>query len=255
MAKSIIFLTTPTSATASMWRILSMLASETEYELNRYTDSFYLSGKLEDLKNAIPPEEDNIILFNTPQLLNQNLDLSKYRFIINARDPRDISCNQYFWALQHPSPIKSEEELAKERENIKSNGIDQYVINKDNAIYYKEIISVTTSNNIINDDKILASYALLCINFDIYIERLAKFLNIELTQDLIEKLSPERTDNLSNNKDWIGKQWSGSDILPGRYKKELKKETIDLLNSRYEEILLFLHKYDEHIVKETYLIE
>lgn len=251
MAKSIIFLTTPSSATASIWRILSTIASKSNYMLNRYTDSFYLSNTIDNIKTSIPPENDNIILFNTPDFFNEKIDLSNYKFILNIRDPRDILCNQYFWSMQHLTWNNDNEKLEENRKNISIQSIDNFVLNKKIDHWIDPIVNVF--NRTQSEDRILATYALLCIDFDSYISKLANFLEIDLSNELKESLSIERPENLVNNSQWIGNQWKNADIHPGRFISELKKETATILKERYSIYLNFLAQNDDAKVQSTYV--
>ena len=79
---------------------------------------------------------------------------------------------------------------------------------------------------------------------DSFIKKAAEFLEVALSQELVDKLEPERIENLENNKKWIGNKWAGSDTLPGRYKRELKPETIAILNEKLEPVLRKMAKYD-----------
>lgn len=248
--KSIIYLTTPTSATASMWRILTRIARD-KYECVHFVDSFYQTGRLAELNSAIPPKEGKLLQFNVPHMFNKNLDLSDYRFIFNMRDPRDLGCNQYYWALQHPAPNKTDEELALTRSKIESEGIDKFVLSKNYNPMFEAIIDVY--NRAAPEDKLLSSYAKLCLDFDSFIKDTANFLNVELTNDILEDLKPERIENINDNQSWIGTQWKGSDVLPGRHKSELNKETIEVINTRYEQILSFLYNHDVETTKSTYV--
>lgn len=247
--QSVIFLTTTTSATASAWRILSTLAKG-KYIPNFYTEPFYQSGRVEDIRTDSPPEKGNLIFHNIANLLNLDMDFTKYRWIINIRDPRDFVCNQYHWFFQHTSPIKTEEELEKERAELRASGIDKYHLSKNfNGIFenFYKVVDRVPAKNIH-----FATYATLCLEFDTFVNGVAKFLGVAPTQEQLQAIEPERVDNLKANPKWIGHQWPGADIMPGRYKRELKPETISVLNERYAKILDFLSEHDHPSVRYTY---
>ena len=98
--------------------------------------------------------------------------------------------------------------------------------------------------NISSDQYCVNSYARLCLDFDFFIERAADFLEVELTPELRDKLEIERIEKLAENPKWIGNKWEGSDTMPGRYKRELKPETIEILNEKLAEVLKNMAKYD-----------
>lgn len=243
-----VFYTTPTSATASIWRILQVL-SEGQYELNRITDKYYMLGGISQLKSAEIPRYNQLVLFNTPQFLNGNLDLRNYRWILNVRDFRDLGCNQYHWKLQHPEPTKADEKLESERDLIREIGIDDFCMQRDfQKLYLNHFRKITESGAQFS----FATYALLCLEFDKFVEVCANALQVKVTHEHLKKLELERIDNLKRNSNWIGNQWEGSDIMPGRFKKELSPVTIEQLNRRYRETLEFLTQHDHPLVTHTY---
>lgn len=247
--KSVIYLTTPTSATASMWRIFTTLTSG-YYEHLRITDTYYESGKLSELLNVAPPQTNNLILFNTPNFLSKKVSSDNYKFLINIRDPRDLVCNQYYWALQHPVPNLSADEIEARHKKLLEIGIDNFAKNKDNLFYYQRIMEIVRSSP--KEAYQFVTYAQLCMDFDNFIKRSADFLNVEITENHLASLDIERIDKLGANPAWIGNQWQGSDIWPGRHKRELKTETITKLNFQYREVLDFLREFDEDSVSHTY---
>lgn len=240
-----VFLTTPTSATASMWRVISCLARKS-IELNRFTDKFYHENSLADLEQALVPVDGRIHLHNVPHLFNSNHALDSYKFIVNVRDPRDLLCNMYHWKLVHPEPGLSDEDLQSRKHEIELKGIDDFVLRNDVTAYYSQIMSIVEK---LDSSRLLfATYSNLCLDFDRLIPAFAKFLGIELTQSHWEDLSIERVENLESNESWIGTQWKGSDVLPGRHKHELKSDTIEKLNAKYDGIIRFCANADDALV-------
>lgn len=239
-----IFLTTPTSATASIWRVLSILGCG-EFIFKRYTDDFYHSNRLEKLLDAeiIEYQEAHVLLHNVPQYLNLDQSFESFKFIINVREPKDLLCNMYYWALVHPDPNLSDEELIEKREVIKGKGIDGFVLNNDITLFYEPIMQLVES--LPNSEYRFLTYSNMCLDFDDSIKRIAKFLNVKMTKNHWDQLLPERVSNLKDNGSWIGNSWEGSDILPGRYLKELSTDTIEKLNFKYEKIIKFVSEADK----------
>ena len=73
---------------------------------------------------------------------------------------------------------------------------------------------------------------------------MSKFLDVELTDSILSELENERVTKLNTNPNWIGNKWAGSDIIPGRYKNELKPQTIKILNDKFKNQLNQMAKYD-----------
>ena len=235
--KSIIFFTTQTSATASMWRIFTALVGN-RMKCKHIVHEFYLANRLSDLMSEIIPTDDSLIQFNVPSMLNPGIRLNDYRFIINFRDPRDMLCNAFSWAQVHPDPSLSEEAIAQRANLLREEGIDKWVIRAANPKYFENVIKILENTS--QDQRIVLSYARLCLDFDSFLQKAAQFLGVELTDSLLAQLEVERTENLSKNPHWIGNQWMGSDVLPGRYKSELKSETIEYLSELFGRVRYFV---------------
>tara|TARA_R110001583_G_scaffold195533_1_gene375565 strand:- start:9026 stop:9781 length:756 start_codon:yes stop_codon:yes gene_type:complete len=243
--KPIVFLTTPTSATASMWRIISLI-NRNLYKMVRYTDEFYHNGELEKIKTSLLPSEcGNIILFNTPMFFNFEQDLTSFRYMVNVRDPRDLLCNMYHWALVHPDPSENDKSFRERIDLVRKTGIDQFVMDKDIKVFYSNIIKLWEMKKVVGFNGTSITYSKLCTDFDSFIDRISNFINSPITSKELKKLETERIEKLSTNKDWIGNHWNGSDVLPGRYKNELQSSTITWLNNKYRNEIDFCNMLDK----------
>jgi len=251
MERSVIYLTTPTSATASMWRIFAILRGTEQPWW--WTQPFWAEGRQEELRTAVPPTDGAFIMMNYPDYLNPSLNLADYRFILNMRDPRDVLCNQYHWAQQHEEPDRKGEALEAHRARIVAMGIDAYVLIPRPTDASRAFRRVREGAD--PADVLVLTYALLCARFDLFVEKACRFLGVrELNADQRARLEAERVEKLGSNKDWIGQRWSGSDIMPGRYRRELRPETIAVLNERYGETIRFIRDIDDPSVRELYEI-
>lgn len=249
MNRSTIFLTTPTSATASMWRIFAIIRGTEQPWW--WTQTFWKDGRQEELRTTVPPTDGQYLMMNFPSYLNRNIEAKNYRWILNIRDPRDMLCNQYHWAQQHPEPGRSEAELEAHRQAVIERGIDQFVLDRqpeDVLPAYRFVVE-----NAAPEDICVLTYALLCTQFDRFTAKAKAFLGHEdLSEDQARRLEGERVESLESNTDWIGSKWSGSDTLPGRYKRELRPETIAVLNERYGDLIRFIRSIDEPSVAHYY---
>lgn len=239
---SVIYLTTPTSATASMWRILTVMSSD-KFKLNRFTDSFYQTGNLQGLEQSTPPPLNNLILFNVPHHFPMSINLKDYCFALNVRDPRDLLCNMYHWKKVHTEPGLSDGDLVSRKIQLEEDGIDKFVLSKDISSFYSNIIQL---DEVVDcEKKYYLTYSLLCTDFEGFLRRAGELLCVDigaLTEEQNQLLDLERPNNLRENVNWIGNQWSGSDLMPGRYLKELSASTIDALNVKYKNEIDFCMK-------------
>ena len=240
--KSCLCISTPTSGTGSLWRILTTIG-EHDYKAVKISEQFESAGRGQDLVDWQPEPNGCLYLYNTPHIVNSHITDPNLKIIVHFRDPRDLACNQYHWIFQHPSN-KSEEETAAFRNATRLTGIDQFTLNSNNGILYNSIKNLW--GRLQSDDKnlLILSYNQLCLGFDDMVQRIITFMGVDATAVDQDKLEMERTDNLKANPQWIGQMWTGTDTLPGRYKRELKSETIKALDEKYAKDLKLLRAFE-----------
>jgi hypothetical protein len=130
---SCVFLTMPTSGTGSMWRVITAL-TEKRLRATKISEQYSNAGRANELTEWRPEPFDHIYMYNTPHIANVSLRDPSIRIVTNFRDPRDMACNQYHWALQHPILNKTEQEIAEYRARVRATSIDQFVLNADNNV-------------------------------------------------------------------------------------------------------------------------
>ncbi|WP_237063458.1 hypothetical protein [Microbulbifer zhoushanensis] len=239
-----IFFASATSGTGSMIRILCRLGGYCERE-SKFVDRFMLDGRLAELRDSTVPQDGKFHVFNRPIDFNRQTTLSNYDFSLNFRDPRDRLCNMFHWTQSHPAPGVSEDVLNERRRRIAEQGIDSWVL-KQAAAEIRYYDNFWWLINELRDRYKLLTYAQLCLDFDGFVDAAADFVGVDLSDELREQVEPERVENLAGNPKWVGNRWSGSDTMPGRYKKELKEETIARLNSTLSEVLSRMAKIDSN---------
>lgn len=252
MARSIIYLSTPTSGTGSMFRAL-LAIGHGRYKRTAWLEKFFEEGRLADAARDAPPREDSLILHRAPQHFNPTMRLLDYRFVLNARDPRDMACNQYHWQFVHDVQNETAEETAARRERVAREGIDAFVLRYDNGAYLRGFFGA--ARRIAPPDRIFIGYAMYCLHFDEVMARVSDFMGVppaSWTPKQRARIERERVDNLGTNTAWIGQTWAGSDTAPGRHRQELQPETIRILTERYRWFLDFLRRIDDPRVAETY---
>jgi len=233
----------PTSGTGSLWRILNLIAGAA-YTPSKICEQMEIAGRGAEIPAWQPEANGFLYMYNTPNYLNANLADPSVRLITNFRDPRDLACNQYHWALQHPILNRTEAEIAQIRANVAAKGIDQFVAEKDNNILFKSLRGLSERVQANDPNVLKLSYAQLCLDFDNLLERIIEFFGADRNALPWDRLEQERTVNLAKNPNWIGQIWSGSDILPGRYRSELSRETVAIIDDKYRENLKFLRSLE-----------
>ncbi len=258
--ESIINLTQNTSATRSFRMIYQKLLNK-KLKMIAQDSRIAADQKLWE-ERALMLKPEGIWLYSRVPALTKELlnGFAKWKVIINARDPRDFLCNQFYWHYQHPvpvnSPLKVQEQEIKEKRRAaaESMGIDKWVLARDPAYLhdlfkqFNEVIETVPPTR-----RCMNSYALLCLEFDTLVESFCQFVGIEPGPELLQLIECERTENLVNNPEWAGNKWEGADCGPGRFRQELQPETIKILNERYYEELEFLRRYDHPLVQHTYV--
>jgi|AntDeeMinimDraft_4_1070355.scaffolds.fasta_scaffold02270_2 hypothetical protein len=238
--KSVIFATTKTSASASIMRIIYKLAGD-QYEVIGFgPDAIERVG---GIKRLDIPKENHIVLHNQPQFLKLQKNPNDYFYIVNFRDPRDRMCNSFYWMQQHPQPGDTKEDIEKRAIKIKNQGIDDWVRSNVNINHESHLISFL--DTLPKENYCVSTYAGLCLDFDGFVKKMASFIGVDLTNKHWELLECERVESLNKNKAYIGNKWSGSDVLPGRFRNELDQSVVRFLNNAYFGVLRSMARYDK----------
>jgi len=252
MARSVIFLATPTSSNGSMFRSLAIIG-QPRYHPMEWTAEFWKQNRMEAIRSEAPPADDHLVKHNVPERFNTATRLSDYRYILNTRDPRDLLCNQFHWQFVHPMLGEAPKQQELRRKHTREAGIDQWVLAQDFRPLLQGFLNV--ARRIAPPDRIFIGYAMYCLHFDEVTERAAAFLDCSLEMLPAERrgeLESERVENLPGNKKWIGHFWPGSDTAPGRHRQELRPQTISILTQRYAVYLDFLRRMDDPRMAHLY---
>jgi hypothetical protein len=234
----------PTSGTGSLWRIISLIAGE-QFEKIKISEVLENRGEGRLLAEWAPEPTGHLYMYNTPHIVNANFADPNLRIIINFRDPRDLACNQFYWALQHPMANRTPEQIDEYRRKVEEGGIDAFVVTRDNNILFKSLRALEARLQSDDPNVLKLSYSQLCLDFDDLVASLVGFFGADLDSLPHDALERERTSNLEKNPNWIGQMWKGTDIMPGRYRRELRRETIAKLDEQYRENLRFARSLEK----------
>ncbi len=243
---AVIVFTSPTSGTASLDRIVHAVGKGRPFL--RVNSPATPKGSAEG--TPIDPDSDQIYWFQGPRYWNPAIPLEKCQVIAHVRDPRDLACNQYWWALQHPNDRDPPEVAEEKRRKVEAAGIDAFVLAANYADLYAVYrdIAVREAGN-----TVWTSYTQLCSAFDYLVFSLATLLERE-PRDFVKKLIVERPENLGGNANWskVGAVWQGADIGPGRFRRELQPETIKAAGRRFAEELAFCRSKEPDFLRPHY---
>jgi len=168
-------------------------------------------------------------------------NLNPYKILIVVRDPRDVIVSNYFsiaYSHGYPSLVSKRrlKEIKDARERIKNQTIDEFAINCINQTFpkldyrkeYQHYINLKTRPNVL-----LLKYEDIVVNFDNELEKVLKFLKLNVGQKTIDEILKtgnfrvEREDIYSHKRQ----------VSSGDHKKKLRKDTIVQLDKAYAEIL------------------
>jgi len=241
--QKIILLSTPTSGTGSLWRILRTLSPKS-YKSCELIDAFLNQGiKFEDIVHESIPKDFNVYLFNQPHLFNFQQDLSDFKFVINLRDPRDLICNQYHWIFVHPVAKEMEQQVEIRRQQVREQGISGFTRQRDISFFYNAFFKLF--EKVPRENICVVSYAQLCLMSDTVIDNVASFIGSPFSADELEAMKEKEFPSaLQDNPAWVSGTWVGSDLLPGRARIELSRATYKELTERYKPILEFMQQVD-----------
>jgi hypothetical protein len=241
--KSVVFLTMPTSGSGSLWRLITAVGGSL-YKPIKISEVLENSGKGSEISRWPPEPVGHLYMYNTPHYVNSGFADPEAKLITNFRDPRDLACNQFHWAQQHPIMNRSEGEIAAMRRAVAERGIDDFVAETDNNNLFNSLRALAPRLSSHDPNVLYLSYSQLCLDFDNLIQKLIAFLDVSpvsVPHDLLER---ERTVNLDKNPHWIGRMWTGTDIAPGRYRRELSKATISIIDKKYHDSLKFVRAFE-----------
>lgn len=243
-----IVLTTTTSGTAALQRIIRRIAPAG----HRFVPvSTPVTETAEEPGLLLDPAEPVIYWFQGTRFWDPTIDLSPFTVILHLRDPRDLICNLYWWALQHPVPGAMPEAVAAERAAVEALGIDGFARDRDLSPVFRRLNEV--SEGPFGEAVTYTSYAQLCCAFDLLVERLCRAFGRPV-RDVLPKLALERPENLRRNPNWlkVGGTWQGTDVAPGRFRRELTAETAALLTERYAFALRLMRLRDADFLAVHY---
>jgi len=244
-----VFVCTPTSGTASMLRILQIIGGPS---LRLKSANAPASLEKKEGVTFLDVKAANVLYwFRGPRHWDAGLDVSDLRMIAHFRDPRDLACNQYWWALQHPNTHDTPEVAAEKRRKTEEGGIDAYVLGRNNTTSFSMLRGLSDSPA--GAVTTWTSYNQLCCAFDYMVDNLCRTFN-RAPSAVVDELRTERPENLAGNAEWVkvGGTWKGADVTPGRFRADLKPETVEGLNKKLAKELTFCRERDAPFMAHHY---
>ena len=168
-------------------------------------------------------------------------NLEDYKVILATRDPRDILVSDYFSiAYSHSVPSKGgskHNSFISKRLAAQNATIDEYVISESERVYdifsRYQILLLDRYKNVH-----LATYEDMISNFEIWLNDLLEYCELDLSREFIQYLIEENEAKKPKKEDITKHIRKG---VAGDYKEKLQPETIQTLNNKFEPILRHYH--------------
>ena len=162
-------------------------------------------------------------------------DIDDFKVIYMMRDPRDILVSDYYSKRDvHLLPPKTNETGSKKfkeyRKEMQTTDINDFVIDQSDYVFNK-FYSYKEFMNSINGKKLITKFELMVDDYENWLYQLVSFTELNIPPGLIDRLLSENENKKIGNTNYVRSGKSGD------YKSELKKETIDLLNNKFKDVL------------------
>jgi hypothetical protein len=233
----------PASGQASITRILQRIAPPL-YDLVAPERDAWRTMQALDEPGRPPQVESHGALYHwwfgatavERALQAADLRIGQARTLVILRDPRDSLVSLYHLSLDPKhEPQKNHARYASyvaERERIAAMGLDEYVNAHANG-WISQLEQVAAfADRCAAHGSLYLSYALLCHDFPQFLSRLMRFLRVQPPDETVDFLlrteDVRRTDSLNPGS---LARLAHAAPMPGRYRRELKPESITRLNA------------------------
>ena len=160
-------------------------------------------------------------------------NISDYPLVLVLRDPRDVLTSQFF-SIKNSHPLVTPE-LIRRRKFAANATIDEHVLSQ--ADRFAKTYTDYLENIYGKQNVLFIKYEELICDFKNCLEKINKHCGFELNEEQINKL--DKSDSFKkkteDQKTHIRK------ISSGDYKEKLKPETIEILNKKFEFVLMKLN--------------
>lgn len=165
-------------------------------------------------------------------------DIEQYKLVLNIRDVRDVLTSHYYSiAYSHgvPQIPGLKESFLKRREAAKNSTIDEFVLDQAKEFHrrYKAYQEAHDQHNML-----LLRYEDMIVNFSGWLDKFLEHCEIEINEHgrkalmKFDQFKPKK-ENVQSNK---------RQVSAGDHKNKLKCETIEVLNSIFEDVPIAFYK-------------
>lgn len=159
-------------------------------------------------------------------------DIDDYKIVLMLRDPRDVLTSYYFHHCYeiYDNPKQQEFIIERSKEAL-SKTVDEWVLEK--AETFLERYKIYCEKLINRPNVLFFKYEDMINDFHSWLYKLREFTSLNVKEETIKTIIR----NASFNVDKEVVKSHKRQVAPGDHKRKLKKETINILNSQYKEVL------------------
>jgi hypothetical protein len=167
-------------------------------------------------------------------------NLEDFKILLVLRDPRDVIVSSYYSIYSHVTPMLEGKRALrvrmKRRKKTLEQSVDEFAINKLEANsrfldryqeYYRELLN--------KPNVLFLKYEDMVGDFSAWLDRLIRFLELDLSGEFIRKLKAGADFKVSKEDVYKHKR----QVTPGDHSRKLKPGTIEILNTKTGEIRQF----------------
>lgn len=250
------------AGTTSTLRILRQLAAAGNYKVLSPGDDTWNAGTPERAGEFSNYREFNHIYFwrllnvCTESLARSRRPPSAMRYLVIFRDPRDVFVSEFNnAAYDHPLPPEPEhcKRFLAWREEVRRMGMDAFALGRI-APFRREFFAPLSElrRQIAPRQVVALSYARLCLDLPGFLDTLVGCLDFTPSTPLLDHLLLTENVRQPDKMAYSACHFPHASPLPGRFRRELKPETIDRLNEELADILAWMRAADPAFA-DTYL--
>lgn len=251
------------AGTTSTLRIVRQLAAAGGYKVVTHHDDMWIAGTPEKADEFVDYKEFNEIYYwrrlnvCLESLRKASVSPDSFRFVVTFRDPRDVFVSEFNnAAYDHPLPPEPEHQktFLAWREGVKRMGMDAFALSRIEpfrAEFFAPLLELT--RRVPQRTVVPLSYARLCLDLPGFLERLTRQLDFTPSAALFDHLLQTEDVQRPERMVYSNCHFPRASPLPGRFRRELKPETIARLNEGLADVLAWMRAVDDPAFADTYL--
>lgn len=171
--------------------------------------------------------------FETNTLSSQSTNLFR---IFHVRDPRDMLVSEYFsFGWSHPTTESQGTELSDRRKEIQEMSIDDYVLNQPQFSSWplEEKFRPLVERDLSHQSEVLVKYETMVTRFPVWVADVIRPFGFRFPRIAAARLAWKYRNEFKPT----GKTSHKRAVVPGDFRRQLRPQTIAVLNDRFGDVL------------------